>query len=112
MFPLAEQRWTRAIHHQIPARGESPCACDLIALAPSITVWRVAYRELAKDLQSSAEPRQRGYPPIPVRSRWGDPTMPPHHVKVPSPRGWRGWGVEGGNEERAKKEGGENGYNR
>ena len=42
-----------------PARGESPCARDPITLAPSITAWRVAYRELAKDLQSSAD-RGRG----------------------------------------------------
>ena len=74
-----------------PARGESPRAHDPIALEPSITAWRLAYQELAKDLQSSAELRQRGCIPVPVRSRWGDPTMPPHHVKVPGPRGWRGW---------------------
>ena len=47
-----------------PARGESPRARDLIALAPSISVWRVTYQELAKDLQSIAEPRQQGCPPV------------------------------------------------
>ena len=71
--------------------GESPRARDPIALAPSITAWRLAYREWAKDLQSSAEPQHRGSPPFPVRLRSGDLTMPPHHVKVPGPKGWRGW---------------------
>ena len=71
--------------------GESPRARDPIALAPSITAWRVAYRELAEDLLSIAKLWQPGCPPDPVRSRWGDPTMPPHHVNVPGPRGWRGW---------------------
>ena len=71
--------------------GRAPRARNPIALAPSITAWRLAHRELAKHLQSSAEPWQRGCPPIPVCSRSGDPTMPPHHVKVPGPRGWRGW---------------------
>ena len=48
--------------------------------------------------EGNAKLRQRSYPPIPARSRWGDPTMPPHHVKVSGPRGlggWRGWGVGG-----------------
>ena len=70
-----------------PRYVESPRARYPIALAPSITAWRVAYRELAEDLLSIAKPRQRGCPPVPVRSRWGDPTMPPHHVKVPGPKG-------------------------
>ena len=52
-----------------PVRGESPRARDPIALAPSITAWRVAYQELAEDLLSIAKPRQRGCPPVPVRSR-------------------------------------------
>ena len=36
-------------------------------------------------------------PPLPARSRWGDPTMPPQHVKVSSPGGL--WGVEDVGEE-------------
>ena len=81
-----------------PVRGEIPHARYPIALAPSITAWWVAYRELAEDLLSIAKLRQRGCPPVPVRSRWGNPTMPPHHVKVPGPRGWRwrGWRWEAG----------------
>ena len=71
--------------------GDSPRARDPIALAPSITAWRVAYRELAEDLLSTGKQLQQGCPPVPVCSRLGDPTMPPHHVKVPGPRGWRGW---------------------
>ena len=47
-------------------------------------------------LEGIAKLWQRSCPPIPARSRWGDPTMPPHHVKVSSPRGSRGWRLEGG----------------
>ena len=46
-----------------PPHGESPRACDPIVLAPSITTWRAAYRELAKDIRAVPS-----CPPIPIRS--------------------------------------------
>ena len=68
-----------------PVRGESPRARYPIALAPSIRAWRV----LAEDLLSIVKPRQRGCSPLPVHLLRGDPTMPPHHIKAPGPRGCR-----------------------
>ena len=74
---------------KIPTHGETPCARDPIALVPSITEWRGAYRETARDQWGKARLRQRGCPPIPACSHY--PTRPPHHIKVSGPRGWRGW---------------------
>ena len=42
--------------------------------------------------EGNAKLLQRSCPPILACSRWGDPTMPPHHVKVSGPRGLGGWG--------------------
>ena len=61
-FLLAEQRWTQAIHRQIPGTWrEPPCRRPNCSSAQYYGVVG-GLRELAKDLQSSAEPqgRQRG----------------------------------------------------
>ena len=81
---------------EIPTCGESPRARDPIALAPGITEWRVACREIAWGSEGNVKLRQRSRPPIPACSRWGDPTMPPHHVKVSGPKGLTGWRGGGG----------------
>ena len=40
--------------------------------------------------EGTAKLWQRSCTPIPAGSRWGDPTMPPHDVKVSGPRGLKG----------------------
>ena len=73
-----------------PVRGESPRARDPIALASSITAWRVAYRELAEDLLSIAKPQQRGCPPCSGPFALGRS----HHASTPR-QGARPQGLEG-----------------
>ena len=89
-FPLAEQRWTRAIHRQTPGTWREPPCPRPTALAPSITAWRVAYRELAEDLLSIAKQRQRGCPACSGPFVLGRP----HHASTPR-QGARPQGLEG-----------------
>ena len=87
-----ETKWIQAIHRQRPSMWrEAPCPRPDRSSAQHHGMAG-ANRETAGDLKSSAEPRQRGFPPFLARSRWGDPTMPPHHVSQGvRPQELEGW---------------------